>query len=441
MMKRRDFINRASVLAATAGVANIAPLNVFGIPKKSFSAGDTINIAAIGVNGMGWSNLSVMRKLPGVKCVAICDIDQRVLDKRVAELAKENIKVKTYTDYRKLLADKNIDAVIIGTPDHWHCLMMVEAVKAGKDVYVEKPAGNSIAECSAMVAAQQKYKRVVQVGQWQRSMQHFADAVDFVQSGKLGNIRSVKAWSYIGWKDSVPVAPDTAVPAGVNYDAWLGPAQKKPFNVNHFHFNFRWFWDYGGGLMTDWGVHMLDFALIGMKAGNPKSITSTGGKFAFPTDAQETPDTLTTIYAYDNYFIQWEHAMGIGNGPYGRDHGVAFIGNNGTLVLNRGGWEVMPEIKKNKPLMEAVALQKPTDDGLLKHCQNFVDVIRSRKLDDLKAPIQAGAHIATLAQMGNISYRTGERLVWNDADKRFTSNKANELLAAPYHNGYKIPKV
>ncbi|RCH53673.1 gfo/Idh/MocA family oxidoreductase [Mucilaginibacter hurinus] len=439
-MKRRNFLGQASILAAGAGIASVLPLNVFGTPRKIYSASDTINLALIGINGMGWYNLNIMRGLPGIKAVAICDVDQRLIDKRVAELAKDNIKVKTYTDYRKLLADKDIDAVIIGTPDHWHCLMMVEAVQAGKDVYVEKPAGSSVVECAAMVAAGQKYKQAIQVGQWQRSVQHFQDAVNFVQSGKLGKVRSAKAWAYIGWKDSVPKQPDIPTPPGVNYDMWLGPAAKRPFNINRFHFNFRWFWDFGGGLMTDWGVHMIDFALIAMKAGSPKSITSTGGKFAFPDDAQQTPDTMTTVYEYDDFFIQWEQAMGIAGGPYGRDHGVAFIGNNGTLVLNRNGWEVIPEIKGDKALMEAVPLQKPTDQGLVKHCQNFFDVIRSRKFDELKCPITAGAHIATISQMGNIAYRVGDKLHWDDGKKLFTNSDANKLLSASYHNGYKIPK-
>ena len=142
----------------------------------------------------------------------------------------------------RLLDDKSIDAVIIGTPDHWHALIMMDAVAAGKDVYVEKPVGNSIAECAAMVAAQQRYNKVVQAGQWQRSQQHFKDAVDFVQNGQLGNIRTVKVWCYQGWMKPGPVVPDSAPPAGVDYTAWLGPSQKRPFNSSRYHFNFRWFW-------------------------------------------------------------------------------------------------------------------------------------------------------------------------------------------------------
>ena len=179
---------------------------------------DQVNIGVIGVNGMGWSNMLSAIKIPGVNVAAICDVDQTVLDKRMAELAKlkpEATGVKAYTDYRKLLERKDIDAVIIGTPDHWHALIMIEACQSGKDVYVEKPVGNSIEECRAMVAAQQRYSRIVQAGQWQRSQQHFRDAVDFIRTGQLGNIRMVKVWCYQGWMRPQPKVADSAPPPGV----------------------------------------------------------------------------------------------------------------------------------------------------------------------------------------------------------------------------------
>lgn len=435
-MKRRKFLSQSSLMLAGIGAAGILPKSLYAKPARG-----VVNVAAIGINGMGWSDLTAMLKNPDVRCVALCDVDKNVLDKRVAELAKQNIKVKAYSDYKKLLQDKSIDAVIIGTPDHWHCLIMAEACAAGKDVYVEKPAGNSIAECEVMVAAQKKHNRVVQVGQWQRSNKHFQDAVAFVHSGKLGQVRLVKTWAYMGWMNSIPKKPDGNPPAGVDYKAWLGPAKTRSFNENRFHFNFRWFWDYAGGLMTDWGVHLIDYALLGMKADVPKSIMASGGKFAYPDDAAETPDTLTTVYEFDGFNMQWEHAQGISNGPYGRDHGIAFIGNNGTLVLDRGGWEVLPEMKDGKPQMEAVARQKKEDDGLILHTKNFIDVVKSRKMDDLKAPIQAGAHVATIAQMGNIAYKTGKKIYWDKTKKQFTEPAANQLLTASYNNGYTVPKV
>jgi len=359
----------------------------------------------------------------------------------MADLAKQNLKPVTYGDYRKVLDDKNIDAVVIGTPDHWHCKIMVDACEAGKDVYCEKPVGSSIMECRAMVAAQQKYNRVVQVGQWQRSNKHYQDAMDFVHSGKLGNVRLVKAWAYQGWMKPVPVLPDQPVPQGVDYDMWLGPAKKRPYNENRFHFNFRWFWDYAGGLMTDWGVHMIDYALIGSKGDVPKSIMANGGKFAYPDDAEETPDTLVTVYDFGTFNMLWEHATGINDGPYQRDHGVAFIGNNGTLVVDRGGWEVIPEKIDNKDKMEAVARQPKTDDGLALHTKNFIEVVQSRKMEDLHCPVQAAAHVATVCDMGNIAFRTGKKIYWDANASKFTDEDANQYLAAQYHNGYTLPKV
>lgn len=432
---RRDFLGTASALAAGAGLSAIVPASVSAFAPVS--PADKIRIGAIGINGMGWADLNAILKNPGTECVALCDVDKNVLDKRAAELSKGGGKIKTYGDYRQLLADKDVDAVVIGTPDHWHCLMMVEACQAGKDIYVEKPIGNSIAECRAMVAAQQRYNRVVQVGQWQRSQKHFRDAIDFVHSGKLGKIRLVKVWGYFAWVNPISKLPDSNPPAGVDYKMWLGPARNRPFNPNRFHFNFRWFWDYAGGLMTDWGVHLLDYALLGMKSANPNSIMAAGGKFANQDSGAETPDTLTTVFEFDDFNIQWEHAMGIDGGPYAREHGIAYIGNNGTLVLNRDGWEVIPEGKR----MEPVAFQKASDNGLDLHAQNFIEVVRSRKMTDLNAPVHVGADIAIFSQMGNIAYRTGKKIYWDKEKGKFTDSEANKLIAKEYHNGYKLPSV
>jgi len=427
-MKRKEFIKSTGLLAASA---IFAQTKVFGFQS------DTVRVGLIGTNGMGWSNLNAILKVPGVVCTALCDVDENVLKNRVAELAKRNINVKTYIDYKDLLKADDIDVVIVATPDHWHCMQMVDAVAAGKDVYVEKPIGNSIRECEIMVAAAKKHKRIVQVGQWQRSQQHFRDAMDFVQSGKLGKIRLVKAWAYQGWMKSIPVQADAPVPTGVHYDKWLGPAPKRAFNPNRFHFNFRWYWDYAGGLMTDWGVHMLDYALIGMKVSDPVSVMAAGGKFAYPDDAAETPDSLTTVYEFDGFNVQWEQATGIDLGPYEKTHGVAFIGNNGTLVVNREGWEVIPE----KGRMDAVSFQRSQDNGLDKHMVNFVTAVRQKSVEGLHAPIEAGAHIAIFSQMGNIAYRTKKKLFWDKQKRSFNDREADQYLAKVYHNGYHLPKV
>ena len=431
MTDRREFLVQSSALLGGA---------VLFSGFRKFAPADQVNIGAIGIAGMGWSNVVAALKVPGVNLVAVCDVDQNVIDRRMKDYEKLNLdasKVKKYGDYRKLLEQKDIDAVIIGTPDHWHALIMTEACAAGKDVYVEKPVGNSIVECRAMVAAQKKYNRVVQAGQWQRSNKHFQDAMDYVYSGVLGNVRTVKVWCYQGWMKPMTNQPDSAPPPGVDYKMWLGPARTRPFNPSRFHFNFRWFWDYAGGLMTDWGVHLLDYGLLGMKASLPKQVVSMGGKFAYPDLAQETPDTLTALYEFDKFNLVWDHAMGIDNGSYGRDHGIAYIGNNATLIVDRGGWEVIEE--KNSKNKVAKPKVGPSDNGLQKHWDNFISVVRSRKMEELKCPIEAGAHVATVAQMGNIAFRAGQRVVWDAGKERFTDEKLNkQYLMSEYHNGWKL---
>ena len=436
---RRKFIQQGALLTAGLGLGSSFPA-VFaaGKTRNGFLA-DKVRVGAIGINGMGWSNLNAMLKAnPDTVCTALCDVDANVLSKRAGDIDKNfSMKPVLLDDYRKLLDDKNVDVVIIGTPDHWHCLMAVDACAAGKDVYVEKPIANSIHECRAMVSAQKQYKRAVQVGQWQRSHAHFQSALDLLRTGKLGKIRMVKTWAYQGWMKNIPVKPDEPVPAGVNYDRWLGPAQKRPFNPNRFHFNFRWFWDYAGGLMTDWGVHLVDYALLGMNAKDPLTIMASGGKMAYPDDAAETPDTLATVYDFGDFVMLWEHAQAIDGGNYGRNHGIAYIGNNGTLVLDRGGWELIPEGKR----MEPMAAVKKSDDGLANHTRNFIEVVKSRDFSKLNAPIEAGATVATVCQMGNIAFRTGKKLSWDKTKQQFNDADANRMIKPTYHNNYSLPKI
>jgi len=439
MLNRRKFIGHTATAVAGSFLLSALDNPAYAL----FTTSDQINIGVIGINGMGWSDLNAALKVPGVNLVALCDSDANVLDKRMGELKAMNVdmaKVKRYKDYRALLDRKDIDAVIIGTPDHWHALMMIHAMQAGKDVYVEKPVGNSIIECQTMVAAQERYNKVVQAGQWQRSQQHFIDAVNFVKSGQLGNIRTVKVWCYQGWMKPGPVVPDSLPPAGADYTLWLGPAKTRPFNSSRYHFNFRWFWDYAGGLMTDWGVHLLDYGLLGMDSPIPKTISALGGRFAYPDLYEETPDTLTTLYEFDHFNMVWDSAMGIDNGSYNRDHGIAYIGNNGTLILNRQGWEVIEERqsghKVSKPFVQS------SDNGLENHMVNFFSVVRSRKKEELNCSIQAAAHVATVAQMGNIAFKSGEKLSWDNTKHQFTDQNINDkYLLASYHNGYALPKV
>ncbi len=432
-MKRRNFLKAGTTFYALSGLMPFTQLYA-----KNNSANETVNVGVIGCNGMGNNNVKSMLLNSNVRCIALCDIDDSVLAKRKLEISNDygNSPV-TYKDYRKLLDNHDVDAVIIATPDHWHCLQALDSLSAGKHVYLEKPISNSITEAKWMLEAANYHKKVVQVGQWQRSGQHWIDAINYVHSGILGPIRTVKTWAYMDWLKSIPVRQDTSVPIGVDYNRWLGPAPKRAFNENRFHFTFRWFWDYAGGLMTDWGVHLLDIALWGMKAETPNRIISSGGKFAYPNSAMETPDTQQAIFEFDNFNMTWEHANGIGLGPFQRSHGVAFIGNNGTLVVDREKWEVLPETyelngslnSKVQPIKQKFA--KEGESGLNQHTSNFINAIR---IDEkLSCDINMGSLAAINAHMGNVAFKTRESLSWDEKLWSFGSNKqANKLMVPEY---------
>jgi predicted dehydrogenase len=441
MTSRRRFVRDSGIVVGAMMVPGAV-----GARVRQVAPSDQVRVGVIGCNGMGFSNLRSILKIPEVTCGALCDVDASVLERRATEVEDgTGVRPTRYADFRHLLDDQDIDAVIIGTPDHWHCLMMVMACEAGKDVYVEKPLANSIRECEIMVATAERTGRVVQAGQWQRSGAHWSDAAAYALSGEIGRIRLVKAWAYQGWMEAIPVKPDEPVPDGVDYDMWLGPAPSRPFNPNRFHFNFRWFWDYAGGLMTDWGVHMIDMVHYAMGDAGPKRIAASGGKFAYPDDASETPDTMQAIFEFDEYSMLWEHATGIDLGPYGRTHGVAFIGNLGTVVVDRAKWEVLPETDTvdgtSSYLTPAMPVQQRRDDGGLDaHMVNFVQCIKTREQPKCHAAVAARA--AVTAHLGNIAFKTGRRLTWDDAGRSFPGDaEANALLQPSYRSPWRLPAV
>lgn len=439
-LQRRKFIRQSA--GAVLGLS-VLPTSVTS--AFTYVPSDTLNIGVIGCNGMGWADTNSLLKMSDVNCLGICDVDQNVIDRRMKDYSVlRNNKPKTYQDYRELLDDKDIDAVVIGTPDHWHCRILVDALNAGKHVYCEKPLANSIEECYLMEQAVEKAGKVTQVGQWQRSASQYEQAYEIVKSGDLGNIRLVKVWAYQGWMKPVTPKPDQAPPEGVDYKMWLGPAPDRPFNPNRFHFNFRWFWDYAGGLMTDWGVHEIDIALHHMGVTAPRSVFASGGKFAYPNDASETPDTLQAVFEYDGFNMLWEHGTGIDNGNYGRTEGIAFIGNNATLVVNRGGLELIPETEREegkvKYKMPDMPDQPAERDPLDDHTRNFVEAIRKNDPTTAKCPVKSGSTAAINAHMGNIAYRTGHKLYWDPAQKTFKDDtKANAFIKPTYHHGWKLP--
>ena len=436
--ERRTFIKHSAAIAASAGVFPTL------LNAGCIGANSRVTVGLIGCNNQGFVDLKSFLKQPNVICAALCDIDQNVLNERAAEVEKlTGKKPLLYTDFRKLLDQKDIDAVIIGTPDHWHCIPTIYAMQSGKDVYCEKPLGYTIEECNLMVKATKRYNKVVQVGQWQRSDPHWLDAVKYIHSGNLGRVRSVRAWSNVGWKYSIPVIPDEAVPAGVDYNMWLGPRPERAFNNNRFHATWRWYWDYGGGVMTDWGVHLLDYALLGMNQYIPKAVSSSGGKYAFPTDAMETPDSMMAMYDFGNFGVLWDHTIGIYGAQYkNRPHGVAFIGEYGTLVVDRGGWEVIVETKSTSAKEGLVDLHFPraTTPGLDLHVANFIDCLKTRNKPN--CDIEIGAHIARFSQMGNIAFRLDRKIVWDSDKLEFSKDpEANAMMKAEYRAPWSLPIV
>ncbi|HER09146.1 MAG TPA: twin-arginine translocation signal domain-containing protein [Bacteroides sp.] len=432
---RRNFIKKTAAGAAALGITSAFPTLHAGI----LGANEKLVCGVIGVNGMGFADLRAFLNQPGTECAALCDVDDNVLQQRIADVKEiQGTAPAGYHDFRKLLEHRGLDVIIIGTPDHWHTLPFVYAAQQGYDIYCEKPLANSIEECNLMERAVERYGNVVQVGQWQRSDPHWQDAIAYVHAGNLGKIRSVRAWSYQGWMKSVPVVPDSPVPGGVDYDFWLGPAPKRPFNKNRFHFTFRWFWDYAGGMMTDWGVHIMDYALFGMRQTAPKSVMSMGGKFAYPDDACETPDTQQAIYEFDGFTLLWDHGIGIDGGYYGRSHGVGFVGNDGTLVVDRTGWEVIPEPKEGNPTLERVPLVEGKGMGLENHMANFMAAIRNGA--ELNCPIEIAAGVARTCHLGNIAYKTGRRLYWDADRNRFLNDPgADSYLSPSYREPWSLP--
>lgn len=433
-INRRSFVKKSGVAAGTTLAASMIPWSV-----SCSNPSERIGVALVGCKNMGFTDLKAFLDEKNVECIALCDIDKSILDEKVSIIEKlKSKRPQAFTDFRKLLELKEVDVVIIGTPDHWHALIMIMALEAGKHVYVEKPMGHSIEECLTMVKAAAKFpKQQVQVGMWQRSSKHWFDASDYVRSGKLGDVNLVRAWIYKGMGEAIPAQPDSVAPEYVDYDMWLGPAPKRPFNKNRFHYDFRWFWDYAGGAMTDWGVHLLDFAVYGMNAGYPDSVSPGGGCF-LNKGVIETPDIQQALYNYPTHTMIWECGLIPRMGPYGMHHGVSFTGTKGTLIVSRDGWQVNAEVsnKDGKKYIEDVPHQ-PAIGGLKDHVQNFLNAIR--KGEKLNAPVEVGALTAIISEMGNIAYRAGSLIHWDAQKLQFREEAANNLAKLTYREPWKLP--
>jgi predicted dehydrogenase len=447
MPTRRDFIaGTVGVVGASALPVSAAPIvQTSSSPGRVLGANDRVRVGVIGTGRQGTGVLRGHQRLADVEIAAICDVFAPNLAK-AAEVAPNAAK---HVDFRKILDDTTVDAVVIGTPDHWHALMTVLACQAGKDVYVEKPTSVAIAEGRAMVQAARKYTRIVQVGTQQRSQPHFQKAAEIVKSGQIGDVTLIRCWNAANAPQAgIGAPPDSAPPEGLDWDMWLGPAKKVPFNPNRFGVvsdawsHFRWFWDYAGGMMTDWGVHLIDIVQMAMNVDAPLEISTIGGKFHV-TDNRETPDTIVATYRYPDFVMTYENRVCSSMPINGRYYGIEFLGSAGTLFVDRERYELRPEPAPGTRVQDIVRAE-PTvvaaaaPDSHPSHQRNFIDCVKSRQ-----APIcdiEIGHRSSSTAILGNMALRSGQTVVWDAKAERVTNDnpKAQALVARAYRAPWKL---
>ena len=426
METRRTFVQSAAAALST----QIFTGNVRG-------ANDRIAAAFIGMGKMGRDNLRYAMRQPNLEAVAVCDVYSRNLNWAV-ELSKN--KARPVHDFREILADKSIDAVCIATPDHWHAYMTVEACKAGKDVYVEKPVSVTIDEATKMVEAARKYNRVVQAGTMQRSAMHFQKAVELVRSGELGKITFVRTWNYEHQgEDGIGNPPDSDPPKGLNWDMWLGPAPQRLYNPNRFgvdpadkYFSrFRWFWDYAGGMMTDWGVHLLDIVQWAFNEAMPTSVTASGRKF-YLQDNRETPDTLQVTYEYPGFIAVYENRDANEQSMFDRGYGILFHADRGTLFVDRREVRLISE--KGSTLMSWK--MDYTSGGNFEHWANFLDCMRTRQRP--ASDIEKCRRSTTACHLGNIALRSRQRVDFDAERWTIAQTEAAKYASREYRSPWKL---
>jgi predicted dehydrogenase len=415
---RRQFLKKAGGAAAAA--AFVGPLL---LPQSAAGANDKITMGIIGCGGMGSSNMRLFRANPDVEFAAVCDVDQNRLREAVD---KAGGKATPYSDFRKLLERKDVDAVIVATPDHWHALATITACEAGKDVYCEKPLATSVGEGRAMVNAARRCGRVVQTGTQQRSGSHFQRAVEIVRSGQIGKVTLCRVWN-VGNElpDGIGNPADCDPPPELDYDMWLGPAPKRPYNPNRSHYTFRFFWDYAGGKITDWGTHLIDIIHWGMGVDAPLAVSASGGKYVIP-DNRETPDTMEAVFDYPGFTMVYSYRGANGLGMDGHGYGMQFHGTKGTLFLDRGGFEVIPD--EDSGIEPVKSGGSPQNEP---HVRNFLDCVKSRACPTSDVEI---THRSTIPpHLGNIAFLTGRKIYWDRDNERILNDpEANRLLTKPY---------
>ena len=436
-INRRDFFKRAAV--GTAGVS----LAMSGASTGSvLGANDRIRLGLIGCGRQGVSNMEYFIK-QGVEVAAVCDVYEPNLQKG---LEAAGGKAKALKDFRQVLDDKEIDAVIVATPDHWHPLATVMACQAGKDVYVEKPICVAVEEGKKMVEAARKYKRVVQVGLWQRSNLHFQKAAQLVQDGLIGKVTFVRTENYSNiYPDGIGNPPDSDPPPGLDWDMWLGPAPKVAFNWNRFgvgdHWStFRYFYDYANGWPGDWGVHRLDIVQWALRVDGPHTITASGRKF-YLKDNSDTPDTLQITLEYPDFVATYETRLCNESAMDNHGYGIEIHGTDGTMFVDREGFQVFPESKEvegKRVAKTAEMKMERVDDGLENHVANMLECMKTRKLP--QSDIEFGHRSTSTCLLGNVALRSKERLEWDVASQRLTkgSPAAQKLLSREYRAPWKL---
>ncbi|MFL6350364.1 MAG: Gfo/Idh/MocA family protein [Bryobacteraceae bacterium] len=420
------------------------------------SPNDTVRVACVGVRGQGQSHMRAYAKMPNVELAALCDVDDSILEQRLKDAEKLTGKrPAAFTDLRKLLEDKSIDAISIATPNHSHALQAIWGCQAGKDVYVEKPCAYNIFEAQQLLAAAKKYNRMVQHGTNARSSPTMQEAAQKVRDGLIGTPYMSRGLCY-KWRDTIGHTPVEPVPAGVHYDLWLGPAPEHAFTRNRFHYNFHWFWDYGNGDIGNQGVHQMDVArwLLGVKY--PTKITATGGHFIFDDD-QETPNTMVATFEFDEgtrKILVFEVRHWITNseadilsiadkmsGPAAGTHatvGNIIYGSNGYLSTAKGfetflGKEQQPGPRANP---------EERGDERVDNWANFIQAVRTRKQSDLNAPLEEAVPSVILIHLANISYRLGRTLHFDSSTMTCTGDpEANQMFSRNYRPPFVVPKL
>jgi predicted dehydrogenase len=410
------------------------------LTPQARAANDKVRIAFLGVGRMGSGNLGYAAKTPGFEIAAVCDVYQPALDAAQAQARKLGFPdVKAVRDFRQILADRSIDAVSIATPDHWHAYIAIEACKAGKDVWVEKPACVYVEEGIKMVEAARKYQRVVQAGTMQRSGGFFRKAREIVQRGDLGDVVFCRTFQAAAEKkEGYGNPPDSDPPAGLDWDLWLGPASQRRFNANRWGVapgrwsTFRYFWDYAGGAMTDWGVHLLDIVQFAFDEAMPVSIAAQGGKF-YSTDNLETPDTMLATFRYPGFVGSYESRT-VNPAPlYNDTYGTAFHGTRATLMVNRKGYWIYPNEKGAAPVEET---SKELSSMNAPHWANFLECIRTRRkpVSDIETCVRS----TTTCLLANLAYRHGMALEWDDEAFTVKDAAARAWLKAQYRAPWRL---